>query len=385
MSKIACQICGAETHAIAAHLKKEHPEITLAAYEADFPGAPLLSAAAIDAIAKREAEKQPAVVEDMKDKTVVISDRSHQPLDKLFNFPESDKTAFNKLGKSVPVSVLNRDANADMIPDVNGNYAFDGEILRNALMAFEMDDINLYVWGHTGVGKTELLEQIAARTNRPMIRVQHTINTEESHIVGQWTARGGETIFELGPLAVAMKNGWVYLADEYDFGLPSVLAVYQPVLEGKSLVIKEADAANRIIKPHPNFRFVATGNTNGSGDETGLYQGTNIQNAANYDRFNMVLEVKYMAPEKEVQIIMKQSGIAKGDAEKMVDFASRIREQYNSAKLSAPISPRTLIAASKIGLMKGSYRAGVALCFSNKLSRVDAEITQGVAQRVFGS
>src|SRR5690606_3664152 len=119
---------------------------------------------------------------------------------------------------------------------------------------------------------------------------------------------------------------------------------YQPVLEGKALVIKEADAANRIIKPHPNFRFVATGNTNGSGDETGLYQGTNIQNAANYDRFNMVLEIKYMSPEKEVQIIMKQSGIAKGDAEKMVDFASRIREQYSSAKLSAPISPRTLIA-----------------------------------------
>ena len=28
-------------------------------------------------------------------------------------------------------------------------------------------------------------------------------------------------------------------------------------------------------------------NTNGSGDETGLYQGTLIQNSANYDRFGM--------------------------------------------------------------------------------------------------
>lgn len=49
-----------------------------------------------------------------------------------------------------------------------------------------------------------------------------------------------------------MKHGWMYLADEYDFAQPNVLSVYQAVLEGKPLYIKEADAANRVIKPHPN-------------------------------------------------------------------------------------------------------------------------------------
>jgi cobaltochelatase CobS len=217
-----------------------------------------------------------------------------------------------------------------------------------------------------------------------LLRIQHTVNTEESHIVGQWTARGGETHFEHGPLPLAMKNGWVYLADEYDFALPSVLAVYQPVLEGKALVIKEADAANRIVRPHPNFRFVATGNTNGSGDETGLYQGTSIQNAANYDRFHMVLEVGYMNPNFEVQILVNQARIAKGDAEKLVDFANRVRESYSGNKISSPISPRTLIAAAQIGLRKGTYRAGIALSFANKLSKVDREVVDGLAQRIFG-
>ena len=37
-----------------------------------------------------------------------------------------------------------------------------------------------------------------------------------------------------------MKHGWVYLADEYDFAFPQILGVYQPVLEGEALVIKEA-------------------------------------------------------------------------------------------------------------------------------------------------
>lgn len=231
---------------------------------------------------------------------------------------------------------------------------------------------------------TTLLEQVCARTQRPMLRVQHTANTEESHILGQWTAKGGETRFELGPLPLAMKHGWMYLADEYDFAMPSVLSVYQPVLEGKSLVIKEADAENRIIRPHPNFRFVATGNTNGAGDETGLYQGTNIQNAANYDRFAMVIQVLYMKPELEAQVLVNQARIPNEDATRIVDFANRVRESYDGNKISSTISPRTLINAAKIGQRRGSYRAGIGLSFTSKLSRVDREVCDGLAQRVFG-
>jgi len=387
MSQIDCKICGAKVHVISAHLRKEHPEVSLQEYKDTYPGAELLSSEAQEEIARRQALKDGATKEEgaastVTEMTTSVGGVTRQPMHVLFDLGD-DKTALNKRGEPIPVTVFDRGDDAEMIPDIDKNYVFDNETLRNMLMAFEIG-IPLYSWGHAGVGKTAAVEQVAARTQRPLIRVQHTLNTEESHIVGQWTARAGETIFELGPLAVAMKNGWVYLADEYDFALPSVLAVYQPVLEGKPLVIKEADAANRIIRPHPNFRFVATGNTNGSGDETGLYQGTNIQNAANYDRFHMVLEMKYMAPDREEQILVKQGGIALADAKKMVDFANRVREQFEGAKISAPISPRTLIAASRIGLMKGSYRAGLAVCFANKLSRVDKEAVDAVAARIFG-
>ena len=381
MSKITCEICGAETHAIKIHLEKEHPEVSLDEYRAKYPEAPLLSEFAKQKLLEKKKEME-ATKSLEKSLERAAESVTRQPLHRLFNMEASDKTAFNKRGDPIPVTVFQRGDHEEMIPDVNENYIFEGEMLRNLLMPFELN-IPLYVYGHAGTGKTEGITQVAARTNRPMIRVQHTLNTEESHIVGQWTARGGETIFELGPLAVAMKNGWVYLADEYDFALPSILSVYQPILEGKPLVIKEADAANRIIRPHPNFRFVATGNTNGSGDETGLYQGTHIQNAANYDRFHVVLEMKYMPAEREEQVLVKQGGIALSDAKKMVDYANRVREQFSSAKISAPISPRTLIAASKIGLMKGSYRAGLALAFANKLSRVDREAVDSVAARIF--
>ena len=156
------------------------------------------------------------------------------------------------------------------------------------------------------------------------------------------------------------------MADEYDFSMPSVLAVYQSVLEGKSLMIKEADHANRIIKPHPNFRFIATGNTNGSGDETGLYQGTNMQNAASYDRFGVVCRVHYMSAKLETRIIVNQSRIDVADAERLVKYAKTIREAYEAGKISATVSPRALVNAALVGMRRGSLIMGIDLAFGNK-------------------
>ena len=394
-SHIHCAICNAKIHAVQLHLKEAHPEMTLEQYRERFPEAPILSELALRKIEERKqareaaattkvdmagtTEAAPASVSALLLKGGVLKQALHE----VFNFGKV-KSAMNTKGNPIMISVLANHDHQDYVPTPSDNYVYDIDEAKNVILALEMK-IPCYVWGHKGAGKTELFEQIAARTNRPMIRVQHTVNTEESHIVGQWTVKGGETKFELGPLPPAMINGWMYVADEYDFALPSVLAVYQSVLEGKSLVIKEADADNRIIKPHPNFRFCATGNTNGSGDETGLYQGTNLQNSANYDRFGMVIHKKYMKKQAESQILQNQVGLLKEDADKMVEFATLVRDAYDGAKISDVISPRTLIYAAKIGGLRGSFRTGITLSFTNKLSKVDREVVEGLAQRIFAA
>jgi len=382
---IKCEIDGALVHSIAIHLKKSHPDWTVDRYKAEYPGKPLLSKTAEDMIAKKRAEAAAAALAEsdadepgsaLSAKTVV-----QKALHDVFSLPDTKETRSAR-GGVINVDVLTPN-DPDMVPEIDTNHVHDPEFIKNVLMALTLN-IPMFVWGHAGTGKTSGVEQVAACTGRELLRIQHTVNTEESHIVGQWIARNGETFFEHGPLALAMKNGWIYLADEYDFAQPAVLAVYQPVLEGKPLIIKEADAASRIVRPHPNFRFVATGNTNGSGDETGLYQGTNIQSAANFDRFHMVLEVKYMAPEKEVQILCKQARVEELDAKKLVEFGRMVRESYDGNKIATPISPRSLIAAAMIGKRKSSYRAGIAYAFANKLSRVDKEVVDGLAARIFG-
>ncbi len=402
--KIVCQICNAETHTIAGHLKSDHPTVSLADYQAKFPGAPILSELAKKKLEEKRAAQAAASAATAEPRlemagtaatpaapiaasAVPVGTVVKKALHEVFALG-SAKGAMSASGKPIPISVIANPEHPEMVPEVNDTYVYDADELKNVILAIELN-INPYVWGHKGSGKSELFEQIAARTGRGFVRVQHTANTEESHIVGQWTVKNNsgvaETVFELGPLALAMKNGWVYCADEYDFMLPSVTSVYQAVLEGKSLMIKEADAANRIIKPHPNFRFCATGNTNGSGDETGLYQGTNIQNAANYDRFGMVIHKQYMKKAAESLILQNKVGMHKEDADKMVDFAALVREAYDAAKISDVISPRSLINAAKIGIMRASFRQGVTLAFINKLSKVDREVVDGLASRVFAT
>jgi len=394
--KITCKICGAKEHIIKTHLQKDHPDWTVERYQEQFPEAPLMSEFAKDLLKKKQAEKAaaeggttmamagtaaaaaPANVATLIPKGTVMKKALHE----IFELGKV-KAAMSAKGDPIPISVMSAHEHQGMVPPVSDNYVYEIDELKNVILSLELN-IPCLVWGHKGAGKSELLEQVAARTNRPMIRVQHTVNTEESHIVGQWTVKAGATEFELGPLPLAMLNGWIYCADEYDFGMPSVLAVYQAVLEGKSLVIKEAPAHLRVIKPHKDFRFVATGNTNGSGDESGLYQGTLIQNSANYDRFGMVINKKYMDKRAESQILQNHCKLVPADADKMVEFANLVRQSYDAAKISDTISPRTLIYASKIGVMRGSFRQGLQLSFINKLSKIDREVADGLAQRIFG-
>lgn len=415
--KIACKVCGAMEHSIQLHLKKSHPEMTLEDYELTYPGEPVLSAYAeglvaanaekkrLEALAAQAAATPVAAEQPEVEKTapvemaasaaaktpagasvsslVALGAVRKEPLHEVFGMPKSAEWLSSR-GDAIPISVLSDGHFPDMVPSKNDTYVWEPNELKNVILALELN-IPSYVWGHKGTGKSEMFEQISARTNREHFRVQHTVNTEEAHIVGMWTVKGGQTVFELGPLPLAMKYGWMYVADEYDFALPSVLSVYQAVLEGKPLVIKEADAENRVIKPHPNFRFVATGNTNGSGDDTGLYQGVSLQNSANYDRFGMVVHKQYMNKKDESQILQLRLKTAPGDADKLVQFATLIREAYDGNKISDTISPRTLIYACTIGIKRGSFIQGIELSFINKLNKVDRAVANGIAQRVFGA
>lgn len=397
MSRITCQLCGKQVHAIMGHLNEDHGPgaeeyCTLQEYKDRFPEAPLLSEAAQKIINERRKEKEATKeTATVKAPEVVSNDGvAKKPLRILFELPKEG--TMTERGKEIPVSVMDYEGDEEYIPDVDPNYCFDIENLKTCLMGMETK-MNTFVYGHAGVGKSTLIEQICARTKRRLVRIQHTVMTEESHIVGQHTIRAkecpetGKVVqkmeFELGLLPLAMKHGWVFMADEYDRCPPSVSSVYQSVLEGKPLVIKEADHENRIIKPHKNFVFVATGNSNGSGDETGLYQATMQQDAATMERFGVVIKQDYMPRDLEVAVVQAQGRVDKKHAEKIVDFGHQIRKSFPH-DISITLGPRVLINIAKMGMAKGDFSKGVEVSYANRLPDTERKAALEVAQRMFG-
>jgi cobaltochelatase CobS len=373
--KVGCRICGARVHVMQAHLKDAHPEMTIEAYQAAHPEAPVFSRLAQAKLAERTSKAKAALVGDFEKVPGFFNE--------IFGLGRSKAAMNASTGQPLPMdSYRTPKALSHFVPDVDENYVFPIDLLKTVAMSWTLKE-NTYLWGMAGTGKSTIVEQFLARLGLPWMRVQHTRNTEEAHVIGQYVVRDGATVFEMGPLPFAMKHGLAYCADEYDFAMPAVSALYQPVLEGKALLIKEAPEEMRIIRPHPMFRFFATGNTNGTGDETGLYQGTMVQNAANYERFGVVEEVHYPARNVEIQIVSSQGGIPKEFAEPLVDFANKAREAYAAQKLGLPPSPRAMIKAARLGAMRGDWKAGVRLAYVNRLSRVDQEAANEVLNRVF--
>lgn len=369
-------------HSVPAYLKAI--SVDLDDYQNAYPDAPLFSLRFQKAKSAREerirqemaAELHALPTAPRKDTFANVFDLGSAP------------AAKNARGQDITCTVLGAPPSDfdRWVPEIDPNYIFPIDNLKAILMAAELN-MPLLAWGMHGTGKTTLLEQFAARTNRPWIRVQHTVSTEEAHILGHYVVKNGGTEFEPGPLPLAMRFGLLYVADEYDFALPSVTSVYQSVLEGKKLVIKEAPPEWRIVEPHPNFRIAATGNTNGSGDDTGLYQGTQLMNSANYSRFAITIKVNYMPEALETKVIEAQARIHPDDATKLVKLAHNVRESFGRGEISCTISPRELINAGKLARVLGAspdLHKGLQLAYTNRLNEVDRIAIDAFAQRIFG-
>lgn len=398
--KIKCEIDGAMVHSIQAHIKSNHgSEWTLERYKASYPDAPLLSRFAIEMIEKNKRDKEAtdeaarARAQSMTATAANAGDSqmlqaayttTRQNMHEVFELG-AVPAAMGSTGQPIPVAVLSGHVGESLtyLMDVDKDYVFNIDLLKKVLVGLALNKPTL-LWGMHGTGKTTIIQQACARTRRPVMRVNHTLNMEESNVIGQWIVRDGETQFQLGPLPLAMLNGWAYIADEYDIAMPAVTALYQPVMEGQALIIKDAPPHLRKILPHPDFRFFATGNTNGCGDETGLYQGTMMQNAANYSRFGITEEVQYMDAQIEENILRSKAKIPAPAAKKIVKFANDVRKLFRDGKISMTISPREMISAAEVGIaFGGNWTAGIELAFANRLPRVDKKVVQEYLQRIF--
>ena len=216
--------------------------------------------------------------------------------------------------------------------------------------------------GESGTGKTYMTEQACAKLKREFIRVNITVETDEDDLLGHYALIDGNTVWQDGPVVIAMERGAVLLLDEIDLASNKVMCL-QPILEGKGVYLKKV---NRMVKPADGFTVVATANTKGKGSEDGRFVFTNILNEAFLERFPITMEVGYPTAQTEKKIVNKvldSLGVSDSDfSEKLVNWANAIRKTFYDGGIDEVIATRRLVHISNAFAIFKDRMKAIEMC-----------------------
>ena len=277
------------------------------------------------------------------------------------------------------------------VPELDPNYRFDPQTTLAICAGFAFDR-RVMVQGYHGTGKSTHIEQVAARLNWPLVRVNLDAHVSRIDLVGKdaIVLKDGQQVTEFreGMLPWAIQRPIALVFDEYDAGRPDVMFVIQRVLEaqGRLTLLDQ----NRVIRPNPHFRLFATTNTIGLGDTTGLYHGTQQINQGQMDRWSVVTTLNYLAQDVEVGIVLsKSSGYDTAEGKRtlnaMVRVADMTRNAFMNGDISTVMSPRTVITWAQNTTIFGDIGLAFRLTFLNKCDELERPTVAEFYQRAFGA
>ena len=304
--------------------------------------------------------------------------RSERGVDKTYDFPYGDSivsttpVAETIIAYAKPVeketpkmvsNVIEFPANTESyVPSKVGGYVKFGHYNDVKIIKKAGSFYPVFITGLSGNGKTMMIEQVHSELKKELFRVNITIETDEDDLIGHYALIDGRTVWQDGPVVMAMERGATLLLDEVDLASNKIMCL-QPVLEGNPLLIKKE---GRIIRPKSGFTVMATANTKGKGSEDGRFIGTNILNEAFLERFPITLEQEYPTISVEKNIIKKlMSNLGCLDEEyavKLVDWADLIRKTFYDGGVDEIISTRRLVhIVNAFSIFKDRMKA-ISMC-----------------------
>ncbi len=279
---------------------------------------------------------------------------------------------------------------SEHVPDIDQDYQFDPETTKAILAGFSHNR-RVMITGYHGTGKSTHIEQVAARLNWPLVRVNLDSHISRIDLIGKdaIVIRDGLQITEFrdGILPWALQHNMAICFDEYDAGRADVMFVIQRVLEmsGRLTLLDQ----NRVIRPHPAFRLFSTANTVGLGDTSGLYHGTQQINQGQMDRWSIVATLNYLPHDSEVDIVAAKvpelrTSEGREIISRMVRVADMTRNAFMAGDLSTVMSPRTVITWAENNAIFDDLSYAFRVTFLNKCDELESPLVAEFYQRAFG-
>ena len=226
--------------------------------------------------------------------------------------------------------------------------------------------------GPTGCGKTRFLEYMAWRLDKPLVTIACHEDLTASDLVGRYLLTGEETVWQDGPLSLAVKHGAICYLDEVVEARKDTTVVIHPLTDDRRILPQEKRGI--LLESHPDFHLVISYNPGYQSVMKDLKHSTR-------QRF-VALDFTYPSATDEQTIIVKESGVEPALAERLVRLGEMVRNLRQHG-LEEGISTRLLVYAAKL-MVDGVSPAAACNAAVIRAMSDDSEMQEAIAEIVTG-
>lgn len=191
--------------------------------------------------------------------------------------------------------------------------------------------------GPTGCGKSRFVEAMAQEFDLPMITVACNDETSSTDLLGRYLIKGGETIWQDGPVTRAVKNGGILYLDEIAEAREDVITVLHSLSDHRRQLF--IDRKGEELTAPDNFILVVSFNP-------GYQQSLKEMKPSTRQRF-ISLSFDYPEEKSEIEIVQAESGLDEKICKRLVKIGTKIRNLHELG-LAETVSTRLLVGAAKL-------------------------------------
>ena len=197
--------------------------------------------------------------------------------------------------------------------------------------------IPLIVKGPTGCGKTRFIEHMAYTLRVPLLTVSCHEDLTAADLVGRFLFKDNETIWQDGPLTLAVRFGGICYLDEIVEARKDTTVIIHSLTDDRRILY--IDKTGEVIRAHRDFMVVLSYNPGYQSVVKDLKHSTKQRFASlNFDHPSVSVESR---------IIETETGLAPETSRKLAEMGSKIRE-LKGFGLEEGVSTRLLVYVGRL-------------------------------------
>jgi len=199
------------------------------------------------------------------------------------------------------------------------------------------EKLPVMIKGPTGCGKTRFIEYMAYKLHIPLISIACHEDLFASDLTGRFLLKNDETVWNDGPLTLAVRMGAICYLDEIVEARKDTAVVIHPLTDNRRTLY--IDKKQETIHADPDFLIVISYNPGYQSVLKDLKQSTR-------QRFVSII-FDYMKPDLESEIVACEGDIDIKTAQRLVSLGEKIRN-IREQGLTEGASTRLLIYAAQL-------------------------------------